>query len=218
MTTARSKQRRRTPLGARFPKLALGDDFRFQPKAVLREYADWYVANESRCIRRLEDEVRASSRDLAAWRADLSPRSFVELEPWLVRTCWIRMSKAEILPVRKGKHVLHIEIDPYETLQARSVVPVFCLGVYFGAVLMKRHPHLGYRHYFKTSFNFHHGHMALEPVSGGAFDYLIPVWTVRLSALSIRDTDRVKRGWTLGALLKSCEEDERKGGAHDRTA
>ena len=204
MPTARSRRPRRTPVSARFPRLALSGDLRAQPKSVLREYAHWYTTNVDCCIRRLEEEVRASSPTFASWRADRSVSSFLRLETWLVRTCGIRMTKPEVVSVNTGKYVHRIEIDPMEVLQQRSIVPIFCLGVYFGAVLMKRHEQLRYRQYWKTPNFVMHGEMVLGPCRERD-DEINPVGSMHLLALCIHDRDRIRRGRTLRAFLRLCD-------------
>jgi hypothetical protein len=111
----------------------------------LKKYNDWFVAVIPERIGVLESAVKKSP-GYANWIATFDPSSLRELGDWFVSKARVRDRSEVELKEIKERLLFDMSVSDKE-LTNETVAIAIDLGMYFGSILLKKHPklHWGYK-------------------------------------------------------------------------
>lgn len=160
--------------------LPYGFDFRNQNRKEIAAYKTWFVENESIRLAELKNRVRQSN--YSNINLDVSPNSLIGLGDFMAETIKKEtLSKSQFEELR-NRIPEYINIDSWDlTLESRSLL--IDIGVYWGNVLIKNHPHLAWSQYIsrnKKDVNF--GHMVIQINKDS---YVNPIWLMYIQGLKV---------------------------------
>lgn len=106
----------------------------------LKRYYDWFLCALSERLAILESSVRETP-GCEAWVADFNPDSLVNLAEWFASRVAVRGRTEGELKSIEARLMFPTEV-PQEELTDETFSIAMDVGMYFGSVLLKKHPSL----------------------------------------------------------------------------